>query len=328
MAGAVALTGGEPAGVGLELAAAAWQVLRDEQPFYLVADRNHVHAASGPVPVQEIGHPAEALDAMTFGLPLLHLRFPERAVPGKPSVPNATAVIESIRMAANHVWQGDAVAMCTNPINKKIVRSTGEFRFPGQTEFLADLFDVDLAVMMMASPELRVVPATTHIPLADIPGKLTRELLRRTINITREALIVLFGIPGPRIAVAGLNPHAGESGLMGKEEDDVIRPVIGELAALGISVEGPFSADTMFHAEARAGFDAAICMFHDQALIPFKTLSFHDGVNVSLGLPIVRTSPDHGPALDIAGKDVAKPDSLVAAIRLAGQLAVGGQAAG
>ena len=325
MSDAVALTAGEPAGVGLELTVAAWRQLRLDLPFYLIADRRHVCAASGLGPVEEIGHPAEAVQAMENALPLLHIPFPDKVDPGVPSLRNASAVIEAIRLAVDHVQRGDALAVCTNPVSKSILRRGAGFPFPGQTEFLAHLVGARRSAMMLASPLLRVVPVTTHTAISDVPGALDREHLKWTIETTLDALVRGFGVPQPRLVVAGLNPHAGEGGLLGSEEEEIIRPVVSELRARGISVAGPQSADTMFHAEAREHYDAAICMFHDQALIPFKTISFHDGVNVTLGLPIVRTSPDHGPALDIAGSGRARPDSLVAAIRLAAKLSAGGR---
>ena len=323
MSGAVALTAGEPAGVGLELAPAAWRQLRLDLPFYLIADRRHVRAACGLGPVEEIGHPAEAVQAMESALPFYHIPFPDKVAPGVPSLRNASAVTESIRLAVDHVQRGDASAVCTNPVSKSILRRGGGFPFPGQTEFLAHLVGAERSAMMLASPLLRVVPVTTHMAIADVPGALGQAHLKWTIETTLNALERGFGVPRPRLVVAGLNPHAGEEGLLGSEEEEIIRPVISELRARGVSVAGPQSADTMFHAEARERYDAAICMFHDQALIPFKTISFHDGVNVTLGLPIVRTSPDHGPALDIAGSGRARPDSLVAAIRLAARLSAG-----
>ena len=327
MAKAIALSAGEPAGVGLELTLAAWKQLRFDQPFYLIADRDHVKSIAGSVPIEEIEDPEQAARAMKNALPLLHLTFPEVVEPAIPSICNAAAVINSIKLAVQHVQNGAAAALCTNPISKDIVRRGAEFPFPGQTEFLAHLAGTKFAVMMLVSRILRVVPATTHIALSEVSGSLSRSLLKRTIETTRSALIDRFKIPNPRIAVSGLNPHAGESGLFGNEENGIIRPVIAELVAREFLIEGPLSADTMFHPEARARFDAAVCMFHDQALIPFKTLSFYEGVNVTLGLPFIRTSPDHGPALDIAGRQLAKPDSLVAAIRLAARLSNRGMTA-
>ena len=319
----VALTAGEPAGVGLELTGRAWRQLRGKQDFYLIADRNHVRPYAQDVRFLEIERPCQAADAMKEGVPLLHLPFPEEAQPGYANPVNAPAVVEAVCMAVRHVENGLACAVCTNPVSKEIIKAGHDFPFPGQTEFLGHLFRGKHAVMMLASPELNVVPATTHVPLAEVPGLLTRKQLISTLEITNTALRQLFGYSNPRLTVAGLNPHAGETGLFGREEIEVIRPVVGELAAKGMSVVGPVSADSMFHPEARTKYDAAVCMYHDQALIPFKSISFHNGVNVTLGLPILRTSPDHGPAFDIVGRGIARPDSLISSILLAGQLAGG-----
>lgn len=226
-----------------------------------------------------------------------------------------------IERAVGLVQAGLACAVCTAPIHKKALKDGAGFGFPGHTEFLAHLAGVDRVVMMLASPDLRVVPVTIHIALAEVPAALTAELLEDTIRITDAGLRRDFGLVRPRLAVAGLNPHAGEGGAMGREEITLIGPVLERLRAEGYDLRGPASADTMFHARARAGYDAAICMYHDQALIPIKTLDFDGGVNVTLGLPFVRTSPDHGTAYDIAGKGVARPDSLIAALRMAHQMA-------
>jgi 4-hydroxythreonine-4-phosphate dehydrogenase len=247
--------------------------------------------------------------------------FSASAVPGIPTPENAAGVIAVIERAVRLVQTGKATAICTAPINKKALKDGAGFAFPGHTEFLAHLGGVDRVVMMLACPELRVVPATIHIPLADVPAALTEELLEQTIRITRAALIRHFGITAPRIAVAGLNPHAGEGGAMGWEDEHMIRPLVARLAAEGLSVTGPWPADTLFHSKARAGYDVAICTYHDQALIPIKTIDFAGGVNVTLGLPFVRTSPDHGTAYDIAGEGLADPASLIAALRLAQEMA-------
>ena len=241
-------------------------------------------------------------------------------MPGQPDPRNAAAVIEVIARGVDLVMRGEASALTTAPIHKKALMDGAGFRFPGHTEYLAHLAGVERVVMMLACPDLRVVPTTIHIALADVPDALTPELLRDTIRITHAALRQDFGVTAPRIAVAGLNPHAGEGGAMGREEIDTITPVIEALRAEGLALSGPQSADTMFHAGARAGYDAAICMYHDQALIPIKTLDFDAGVNVTLGLPFVRTSPDHGTAFDIAGKGVADPSSTLAALRMAARL--------
>jgi len=232
---------------------------------------------------------------------------------------SAPAVLESIERAVSLTRQGRAAAVVTNPVHKANLYAAG-FAFPGHTEYLAHLAGVRRVVMMLASPELRVVPVTVHVPLRRVPELLTGELIEATALVVEEALRRDFGIARPRLAVAGLNPHAGEGGTLGEEDGRVIAPAVARLRERGLDVRGPLPADTMFHAEARRGYDAALCMYHDQALIPLKALDFDRGVNVTLGLPFVRTSPDHGTALDIAGRGVARPDSLVAAIATAAEL--------
>ncbi|MEL6426015.1 MAG: 4-hydroxythreonine-4-phosphate dehydrogenase PdxA, partial [Pseudomonadota bacterium] len=240
---------------------------------------------------------------------------------GTPTPANAPWIIDLISDGVDLCRTGAATALITNPINKKALKDGAAFAFPGHTEFLADLCNVPRPVMMLAGPELRVVPVTIHIALADVQAALTPTLIEETIRITAEGLRTDFGVEAPRLAVAGLNPHAGEGGAMGSEEIDVITPVLDRLRGEGFALTGPASADTMFHADARSRYDAAICMYHDQALIPLKTLSFADGVNVTLGLPIIRTSPDHGTAYDIAGQGIADPQSLLAALELAFRMA-------
>jgi 4-hydroxythreonine-4-phosphate dehydrogenase len=234
---------------------------------------------------------------------------------------NAAGVISVIERAVGLALSGKVSAVCTSPIHKKALKDGANFAFPGHTEFLAHLAGDVPVVMMLACDVLRVVPATIHIALAEVPATLTASLLAQTLRLTHAGLIRDFGIANPRIAVAGLNPHAGEGGAMGHEEISLISPVIAALQAEGMSLTGPLSADTLFHARARATYDAAVCMYHDQALIPIKTLDFDGGVNVTLGLPFIRTSPDHGTALDIAGKGLARPDSMIAALRLAAKMA-------
>jgi 4-hydroxythreonine-4-phosphate dehydrogenase len=242
-------------------------------------------------------------------------------VPGVAKPEHAKDVIAVIERAVALVQNGEAAAVCTAPIHKKALKDGAGFGFPGHTEFLASLAGVDRVVMMLASPLLRVVPTTIHIALDAVKAALTPEVLEATLRITEAGLRRDFGLAVPRIAVAGLNPHAGEGGTMGRSEIDLIAPVLERLRAEGMAISGPMSADTMFHARARAGYDVAVCMYHDQALIPIKTLDFDGGVNVTLGLPFVRTSPDHGTAFDIAGKGIAKPDSLIAALKLAADMA-------
>lgn len=230
-------------------------------------------------------------------------------------------MIAAIARGVDLVMRGEASALTTLPINKKALKDGAGFRFPGHTEYLAHLAGVETVVMMLACPALRVVPATIHIPLSEVPAALSARLLTDTIRITHDAMRRDFGIAAPRIAIAGLNPHAGEGGTMGSEEDSLITPVIAALRAEGLTLSGPHSADTMFHAGARAQYDAAIAMYHDQALIPIKTIDFAGGVNVTLGLPFIRTSPDHGTAFDIAGTGRADPTSLIAALEMAQQMA-------
>lgn len=315
------LTSGEPAGIGLEIALAAWRALRDGPVFFLLADFDHVAALAGDTPLVRIAAPDEAGPAFAKGLPVLHHAFAAANRPGHPDPANATAVVAVIEQAVALVRSGKAAALVTNPIHKKALADGAGFAYPGHTEFLAALGGVDRAVMMLAAPGLRVVPVTIHIPLAEVPHALTGELIVSTARITATALTRDFGLAQPRLAVAGLNPHAGEGGRMGAEEIALIAPAIAGLRAEGLDVTGPLPADTMFHADARATYDAALCMYHDQALIPLKTLDFHGGTNVTLGLPFIRTSPDHGTALDIAGRGVANPSSLVAALRMAAEMA-------
>lgn len=314
----IALTCGEPAGVGPELAVAAWQALKSDIPFFLIGDPRHLPRTA---PFVEIATPAEAVLAMAQGLPVLSQSFKGDARKGQPDARNAQGVIDCIVTAVDLVKAGEASAVCTNPIHKKALQDGAGFAYPGHTEFLADLAGVPEVVMMLASPMLRVVPVTIHIALSDVPKRLTPTLLSATIRITHAALQRDFGIESPRLRVAGLNPHAGEGGAMGVEEGKMIAPTLDCLRAEGFDVTGPVSADTMFHPQARAGYDAAICMYHDQALIPIKTLDFDRGVNVTLGLPFIRTSPDHGTAFDIAGKGLANPSSLIEALRLAQTMA-------
>lgn len=318
MTAPVALSCGEPAGVGPELAAAAWTRLGDTVPFFLIGDPGHLPAGT---PVAEIGHPAETAAALARGVPVLRHDFTGVLTPGRPNPTHAQGVIDVIARGVDLVREGAASALCTGPIHKQALQEGAGFAYPGHTEYLAALAGVERVVMMLASDPLRVVPVTIHIPLRDVPGALTAEGLEHTIRITHAALITDFAITAPRLAVAGLNPHAGEGGRMGREEIELIAPVLDRLRAEGMAIRGPLSADTMFHAAARAGYDAAIAMYHDQALIPVKTLAFDSGVNVTLGLPFVRTSPDHGTALDIAGRGVADPGSLIAALRMAARMA-------
>ena len=313
----IILTSGDPSGVGPEIAGKAWHALRKDVPFVFLGDPRHL---SPDLPFKVISDCAMAEEIMQNALPVLEHKFMDPDCLGHPCPENAHDVVKVIERAVELVQKGAARAVCTNPINKKILQDGAGFTYPGHTEFLAHLGGVDDVVMMLASPQLRVVPATIHIALKDVPNILSKKTLRQTINITHKALIEQFGILEPRIAIAGLNPHAGEGGKMGAEELEFIEPLISELQQSGMNIFGPLPADTMFHERARAGYDVAICMYHDQALIPIKTLDFDRGVNVTLGLPFVRTSPDHGTAFDIAGKNLANPSSLIEALRLADQL--------
>jgi 4-hydroxythreonine-4-phosphate dehydrogenase len=330
MALPLALTMGEPAGIGGEIALQAWLRRGEGVPaFYVIDDPDRLAALAGclgwDVPVCALAAPHDAAhDALRIfaeALPVLPVGGAPRAAPGRPDPADAPLVIGAIDAAVAEVRAGRAAAVVTNPINKDALYRAG-FRHPGHTEYLAELAGTGRsAVMMLAGPELRVVPVTIHLALRQAIEQLSTAAIVHAGRVTNEALIRDFGIPRPVLAVAGLNPHAGEAGALGREDIDLIAPAIAELHALGIDARGPLAADTMFHAEARRGYDAALCMYHDQALIPVKTLDFHGTVNVTLGLPFIRTSPDHGTAFDIAGKGVARPDSLIAALRLAAQMA-------
>ncbi|WP_170382993.1 4-hydroxythreonine-4-phosphate dehydrogenase PdxA [Ruegeria atlantica] len=314
----IAVSCGEPAGIGPEIAAKAWSELRGSCPFFYIGDAAHLPPET---PAALISHPSEAADVSATALPVLQLDFPAPNVPGQPDPLNAPSVIAAIEQGVSLVQSGLASALCTAPIHKKALIDGAGFSYPGHTEFLAALAGRDRVVMMLASDQLRVVPATIHIALSEVPSALTPDLLRDTISITADGLRRQFGITHPRIAIAGLNPHAGEGGKMGQEELDWIAPLIDGLPNDSYTVTGPHPADTMFHAAARARYDAAIAMYHDQALIPIKTLDFDRGVNVTLGLPFIRTSPDHGTALDIAGQGIASPTSLIEALKLAQRMA-------
>ena len=318
MTAPLAVSCGEPAGVGPEVAAKAYDTLKSDLAFFWIGDPRHL---PGGTPVARIDAPGEAAGAMRHGLPVLTRTFPGDAAPGTPAPENAAHVIEAIREAVELATAGSASGIVTAPISKKALIDGAGFAYPGHTEYLAALAGDVPVVMMLACAALRVVPATIHIPLSDVPAHLTADGLRKVLQITHDAMVRDFGIPTPRIAVAGLNPHAGEGGAMGHEEIDLIVPVIEALRGDGMAIAGPLSGDTMFHAAARARYDVAVAMYHDQALIPIKTIDFAGGVNVTLGLPFVRTSPDHGTAFDIAGQGIADPTSMIAAMRMAAQMA-------
>ena len=315
----VVLTCGEPAGVGPEIAVAAKKVLGADVPFVWIGDPRHLPDGAAFQIIEAVDQAAQVPADVLAVLP--HV-FAAVGMPGKPVPANAQGVIDVISRAVGLVQAGEASAVCTAPINKKALKDGAGFAYPGHTEYLAALAGVDEVVMMLACPQLRVVPATIHISLADVPSALTEAKLEAVIRLTHAGLIRDFGIAEPRLAIAGLNPHAGEGGAIGGEELAMIIPLLDRLRAEGFALQGPMPADTMFHAAARAKYDAAICMYHDQALIPIKTIDFAGGVNVTLGLPFIRTSPDHGTAFDIAGKGVADPSSLVAALRMAKQMVI------
>ena len=251
------------------------------------------------------------------GLNLYQIDFKNPAEPGNGDPGNALGVINAIRTATNFAKEGKISGLCTAPINKKILKEGANFDFPGHTEYLAHLCGVKNAVMMLSCPQLRVVPLTIHIPISDVVKNITKSLFERTVEVIHSSLILDFGIKNPKISVAGLNPHASEGGSIGNDDIEYIGPWITQFQSKGISISGPNPADTMFHFNARSQYDVALCMYHDQALIPLKTLDFYGGTNITLGLPIVRTSPDHGTAFDIAGQGIANKKSMVEAIRAA-----------
>jgi len=319
------VTMGEPAGIGGELSLKAWSMRQPgARPFFVLDDPARLAALAGKlgldVPMRPIARSVDAGHVFQAALPVLPvlLRAPSRA--GHPDAANARATLEAIERGAKLALAGDIAGLVTNPIQKKTLQDAG-FRHPGHTEYLAELAgDVEVA-MMLACPELRVVPVTIHLSLAEAVRTLDTAKIVRAGRLAAAGLKSLFGIARPRLAVAGLNPHAGEQGAMGDEEGRLIAPAIEALKRDGIDASGPAPADTLFHPAARLTYDAALCMYHDQALIPIKTVDFAGGVNVTLGLPFVRTSPDHGTALDIAGTGRADPASLIAALRLADDMA-------
>ncbi|MBY0431616.1 MAG: 4-hydroxythreonine-4-phosphate dehydrogenase PdxA [Rhodospirillales bacterium] len=321
----LALTMGEPAGIGGDIALQAWLRRAEGVPrFFVIDDPARLESLAArqgwPIPVRAIAAPSEAEKVFADALPVLPLALPQPVEPGQPSGANAPAVRASIERAVALVRAGEAKAMVTNPINKQVMYQGG-FAFPGHTEFLAALAGNVPVAMMLACSELRVVPVTIHLSLSQAIARLTREEIVACGRITAAGLQRYFGIARPRLAVAALNPHAGESGSMGREEIEIIAPAVADLQALGIDAFGPAPSDTLFHARARGGYDAALCMTHDHALIPLKTIDFDRGVNITLGLPFIRTSPDHGTAMDIAGTGKANAESLVAALKTAAEMA-------
>ena len=329
MAKPLALTSGEPAGIGPDITIKAW-LRRNElklPAFYLLGDPDFLsHRARVlglDLRLAEV-RPEEACDAFADTLPVVAIGGPATALPGIPDGTSAEAAMASIRQAVGDVIAGRASAVVTNPIAKSVLYRAG-FRHPGHTEYLAELAatanHTPQPVMMLWSPALVVVPVTIHVSLRDALAQLSSELIVTTARIVVAALKARFGLANPRLAVTGLNPHAGEDGSLGTEDQTIVAPAVEILRREGIQIRGPLPADTMFHEAARKTYDCAICMYHDQALIPVKTLAFEDAVNVTLGLPFIRTSPDHGTAFDIAGTGKANPSSLIAALRLAARMA-------
>ena len=327
----LALTLGEPAGIGPDLALAIWRrrAELDIPAFYVVGDPDFLGRRASllrlEVPIAKVT-PEAAAQVFQESLPVVPVGITVGTEPGRPDRSSAPAAVASIRRAVADVIAGSAAAVVTNPIAKNVLYEWG-FAEPGHTEFLATLVKEATGkslrpVMMLWSPELAVVPVTIHLPLREIFKQLTSELVVETGRIVAHDLAARFGLPHPRLAIAGLNPHAGESGTLGEEDRAIVAPAVAQLVAEGILAKGPLPADSLFHERARATYDAALCMYHDQALIPIKTLAFDHAVNVTLGLPFVRTSPDHGTAFDIAGTGTADPASLIAALRLAARLAV------
>jgi 4-hydroxythreonine-4-phosphate dehydrogenase len=322
----IVLTGGEPAGVAPEITALAWEALKSEpdMTFALLGDAEYWRARNPGLAVREIFSPEEAHKHFATALPVLHRPLARHPQAGKIDPATAPQVIAAIDEAVELAFAGKAAGIVTNPIQKEALYQAG-FRHQGHTDYLAHLSarhgQPVHEVMMLVAEDLRAIPVTVHIPLKDVPAALTEDRIVTQSRATARDLTRYFGIQHPRLAFTGLNPHAGENGTMGREEIDVIIPALAKLKAEGLSVTGPISADTAFHADARKAYDAILCMYHDQALIPVKTLDFHGGINVSLGLPFIRTSPDHGTALGIAGQHIANPKSLVAAIRLAAKMA-------
>ena len=320
----LALTMGEPAGIGGEITLKAWHS-KKAPPFFVIDDAKRLRLLTKEigleVPVLEIDTPEDVWDSFGGALPVLHRPLKVPDIPGQPCMENAETTVAAIKAAVELVQAGMASGVVTNPIHKKSLYEAG-FSFPGHTEFLAELSGIDTPpIMMLASEELHVVPVTIHVSLKEALQNLHESDIVAAATITAKALADDFGLENPRLAIAGLNPHAGEGGKMGEEEQTLITPAIEKLRARGIDANGPWPPDTLFHAEARKGYDAAICMYHDQALIPIKTIDFDGAVNVTLGLPFVRTSPDHGTAFNIAGTGKASERSLLAALNMAAKMA-------
>ena len=340
------VTMGEPAGIGGEILMKSWKILWgssqivEKSPLFVAIDdiNRLTHEAKRcglNIPLQSIQNVEEAFDIIPHGLPILHRPLPAMPQPGQPDSKSVPAVMACIEEAVALICSGKAAGLVTNPVHKHILYQAG-FAYPGHTEFLAALAEQAQTtgpprtyrpVMMLVIPGLRVVPLTVHIPLIEVPRKLEHNMIVETGHIVATSLKQNFGILKPRLAMAGLNPHAGEGGQIGKEEQEILMPAIAQLRADGLTVSAPQPADSLFHKKARAHYDVVLCPYHDQALIPLKTLNFEEGVNITLGLPFLRTSPDHGTGLDIAGKGIASPISLIEALRLAARMAAASQTA-
>ena len=318
----LAITMGEPAGIGWEITLKAWEKrVGNDQPFYLLDDFNRLKKVCKNIPIEMIKTPSDAQKVFPDALPIFHMPLSAPANLGRPSTKTAPDVVLSIRQAVRHIENKMAAGVITNPIQKNILYDIG-FKYPGHTEFLGALSSYTATPLMMLScHDLKVVPITTHLNLLDAISKISTKRIINTCMLTAKSLATDFGIKNPHIAVAGLNPHAGEGGQLGEEEQKIIEPAVSELRSIGLNVSGPLSPDTLFSRPIRKTFDVAICMYHDQALIPIKTLDFEKSVNITLGLPFVRTSPDHGTALDIAGQGIANEKSMVEAIQVASSIA-------
>ena len=314
----IVITCGDPSGVGPEVAVSAWKALRDEIPLCILTDPKFLPK---DINTKIIDKPPVTSDIERNSLTVIRHKFVEHQVPGTPNPRHAEAIIKVIERGVQFVKNGQCSAICTMPISKSILKDGANFPFPGHTEYLAHLDGRKTYGMMLVNKYLKVVPATIHIPVRDITKYLNAELIEQTIKTTHQKLTSRFSISNPSIWISGLNPHAGESGTIGDEEQKFIIPIINKLRLKGFNLKGPVSADTMFYGKKRRNFDAAVCMYHDQALIPIKTLDFHSSVNLTIGLSFIRTSPDHGTAFDIAGKNLANPTSTIEAIKLAWNLA-------
>ncbi len=319
----IAVSLGDPSGIGPEVIAKAWAAreTNDLKPFFAVGDRRSIEVVwDGPIAL--IVDPDQTASQFGDALPIMQIDDADDIVPGEPNMSGARCALNALEIAVGLTRSGAASALVTGPVAKAQLYAAG-FTHPGQTEFIAERCGVSPSnvAMMLVGPDLRTVPVTIHVPFAEVLSHLSPEMIMARIRATERGLIRNFGIARPRIAIAGLNPHAGEGGALGREEIELIQPAIDQLVSEGMDVVGPLAADTMFHARARALYDAAVCLYHDQALIPIKTLYFDEGVNMTLGLPIVRTAPDHGTAFALAGKNMAEPGAMIAAIRVAAECA-------